>query len=110
MSIRNARNTYRDSTFHPRILQDVSDVDTSAVVLGQHSPLPLVFAPTGFTRLMHHEGENGSRPCGRTGRHSPLPLIRWAPPRLRMSPRRRPAADTGSSSTRGRTALPARTW
>jgi L-lactate dehydrogenase (cytochrome) len=57
VSIRNARNIYRDTTFHPRILQDVSDVDTSAVVLGQQSSLPLVFAPTGFTRLMHHEGE-----------------------------------------------------
>lgn len=30
VSIRNARNAYRDSTFHPRILQDISNVDTSA--------------------------------------------------------------------------------
>ena len=36
---------------------DVSAVDTSTTILGRASALPLVFAPTGFTRMMHTEGE-----------------------------------------------------
>ena len=43
--------------FQPRVLRDVSDVDTSTTILGRPSALPLVFAPTGFTRMMHTEGE-----------------------------------------------------
>jgi L-lactate dehydrogenase (cytochrome) len=35
----------------------VSDVDTSVSVLGSRSEQPFAFAPTGFTRLTHHEGE-----------------------------------------------------
>ncbi|HHU10049.1 MAG TPA: alpha-hydroxy-acid oxidizing protein, partial [Intrasporangiaceae bacterium] len=43
--------------FHPRVLRDVSTVDLSTTVLGGPAALPLVLAPTGFTRMMHHEGE-----------------------------------------------------
>ena len=43
--------------FRPRVLRDVSAVDTSTSVLGRPSRLPLVLAPTGFTRMMQHEGE-----------------------------------------------------
>jgi L-lactate dehydrogenase (cytochrome) len=43
--------------FSPSVLRDVSAVDTSTTVLGQPARLPLVLAPTGFTRMMHHEGE-----------------------------------------------------
>ena len=32
-------------------------VDTSTTILGRPAAMPLVFAPTGFTRLMHHDGE-----------------------------------------------------
>jgi L-lactate dehydrogenase (cytochrome) len=32
-------------------------VDTPAEILGRPAALPLVLAPTGFTRMMHHEGE-----------------------------------------------------
>jgi L-lactate dehydrogenase (cytochrome) len=32
-------------------------VDTTTSVLGSPSALPLAFAPTGFTRMMQHEGE-----------------------------------------------------
>jgi L-lactate dehydrogenase (cytochrome) len=39
------------------VLRDVSVVDPSTTILGAPSALPLVFAPTGFTRLMHTEGE-----------------------------------------------------
>jgi L-lactate dehydrogenase (cytochrome) len=32
-------------------------VDTTTTLLGRPSALPLAFAPTGFTRMMHHQGE-----------------------------------------------------
>ena len=35
----------------------VADPDTSVEVLGKRSALPFAFAPTGFTRMMNHEGE-----------------------------------------------------
>jgi L-lactate dehydrogenase (cytochrome) len=39
------------------VLRDVTGVDTTTSVLGRPSALPLAFAPTGFTRMMHHQGE-----------------------------------------------------
>lgn len=57
VSLARARAAYRRVEFHPRVLRDVADVDTSAAILGERSTLPLIFAPTGFTRMMQHEGE-----------------------------------------------------
>lgn len=39
------------------MLRDVTDVSTGWDVLGAHSRWPLTIAPTGFTRLMHADGE-----------------------------------------------------
>jgi len=44
-------------TFRPRVLRDVGAVDPSTTLLGRSHPLPLVLAPTGFTRMVHPEGE-----------------------------------------------------
>ncbi len=41
----------------PRVLRGVGDVDVSTKLLGQEVQLPLVLAPTGFTRIAHPEGE-----------------------------------------------------
>jgi L-lactate dehydrogenase (cytochrome) len=57
ISIRRARAAFESVEFHPRVLRDVSTVDTRTEILGAPSALPLVLAPTGFTRMMHHEGE-----------------------------------------------------
>jgi L-lactate dehydrogenase (cytochrome) len=57
ISLRRARQLYADLQFNPSVLHDVSDVDTTTSVLGSRSQQPFAFAPTGFTRLMHHEGE-----------------------------------------------------
>lgn len=43
--------------FRPNVLRDVSAVDTSTTLLGKHIPLPLVLAPTGYTRIAHSQGE-----------------------------------------------------
>ena len=56
-SLRRARAAYARIEFVPSVLRDVSKVDLSTTILGRPSALPLVFAPTGFTRLMNHEGE-----------------------------------------------------
>jgi L-lactate dehydrogenase (cytochrome) len=50
-------NAYRRVTFRPRVLRDVSDVDISSSLLGKPLSLPLVLAPTGFTRIADPEGE-----------------------------------------------------
>lgn len=68
LSLTRARQAFRDIEFHPTILRDVSSVDTSATVLGGDVALPFGIAPTGFTRLMHTEGEiAGARAAARAG-------------------------------------------
>ena len=68
ISLRRARQAFRDVEFHPSILRDVSTVDTSATVFGGPSALPFGIAPTGFTRLMHTEGETaGAGAAGAAG-------------------------------------------
>lgn len=57
ISLRRSREAYRRIDFQPTVLRDVSKVDTSTTLLGTRSALPLAFAPTGFTRMMQHEGE-----------------------------------------------------
>jgi L-lactate dehydrogenase (cytochrome) len=57
ISLHRARQLYADLQFNPSVLHDVSAVDPSTSVLGSTSEQPFAFAPTGFTRLMHHEGE-----------------------------------------------------
>jgi len=43
--------------FRPRILRDVADVDPSTTLLGRPLPIPMVFSPTGFTRILCPDGE-----------------------------------------------------
>lgn len=62
------RDAYARVEFRPSVLKDVSSIDPSATILGRRSELPLVFAPTGFTRMMHTEGEPAvGRVAGRVG-------------------------------------------
>jgi L-lactate dehydrogenase (cytochrome) len=57
ISLRRARQLFRDVQFNPSILRDVADVDTTVSLLGQPAAVPFAFAPTGYSRMMHHEGE-----------------------------------------------------
>ena len=43
--------------FQPRILRDVSNLDTSVSILGRPASMPLIIAPTGYTRIAHSQGE-----------------------------------------------------
>lgn len=68
LSLARAREAFADIEFHPQILRDVADVDTTRTVLGGPSALPFAIAPTGFTRMMQTEGElAGARAAARAG-------------------------------------------
>ena len=56
-SLRRARHAFSRVEFQPRVLQDVRSVDMSTSILGERAALPLIFSPTGFTRMMHYAGE-----------------------------------------------------
>lgn len=57
ISLARARRAFAGLQFNPAILRDVSTVDTGWKVLGKPVKLPFGIAPTGFTRMMHTEGE-----------------------------------------------------
>ncbi|MDX6309430.1 MAG: hypothetical protein QOI06_2476 [Nocardioidaceae bacterium] len=57
VSLRRSRQAYARVEFQPQVLRDVSGVDTTTTILGRPATAPLIFAPTGFTRMMHTEGE-----------------------------------------------------
>lgn len=68
LSLGRARQAFEDIEFHPAILRDVSDVDTTCTVAGGQSALPFGIAPTGFTRMMHSAGERaGAAAAGAAG-------------------------------------------
>jgi L-lactate dehydrogenase (cytochrome) len=68
LSLARARQAFLDVEFHPTILRNVETIDTSADILGASSALPFGIAPTGFTRLMHTEGEiAGAHVAARAG-------------------------------------------
>ena len=48
---------FRSWQFQPRPLVDVSIVDPTTTLLGVTLPMPMVLAPTGYTRMMHPDGE-----------------------------------------------------
>src|SRR5574340_740300 len=57
ISIQRARAAFRDLEFMPQVLRDVGNPATDTTVGGRHAALPFGIAPTGFTRLMHTDGE-----------------------------------------------------
>jgi len=65
---REAVEAFGRVVFHPHVLRDVSSVDTGTTILGREVALPVVFGPTGFTRMMHAAGEPAvARAAGRAG-------------------------------------------
>lgn len=70
VSLSRAREAFGRVEFRPRVLRDVSRVDSTVRVLDVTSPIPLILAPTGFTRMMQHEGE---RAVGRAASAAGIP-------------------------------------
>jgi L-lactate dehydrogenase (cytochrome) len=59
---------FRRAELSPRVLVDVSSIDTSTTLLGLDLPIPLFLGPTGFTRIVTPEGElDVARAAGRAG-------------------------------------------
>jgi L-lactate dehydrogenase (cytochrome) len=50
-------DAFRNYSFLPRTLRDVSTVNLSTTVQGIKIDIPVIAAPTGMTRMFHHEGE-----------------------------------------------------
>jgi L-lactate dehydrogenase (cytochrome) len=69
-TLRRNREVFGEVELVPRVLRDMSHVDTSTTVLGTRVPLPIVLSPVGGPRMFHHEGELA---VARAARHSGLP-------------------------------------
>ena len=54
-----AANTadFSDLEFRPRVLRDVSNLDTTTTIFGTPASMPVILSPTGFTRIAHSQGE-----------------------------------------------------
>ena len=60
----------------PEFLIDVKNIDTTTRVLGRDISMPLFLAPTGMTRLFHHDGESAvSRAAAAAGTYYSLSTV-----------------------------------
>ena len=57
ITLRWNREAYDHIRLKPRILVDVSKLDTRVKLFGQELPFPILLAPTGGQRFIHPEGE-----------------------------------------------------
>lgn len=58
ITLERARRAFLDLEFRPNILHNVKDASLECEVLGEKFAMPVGIAPTGFTRMMHAEGES----------------------------------------------------
>jgi 4-hydroxymandelate oxidase len=57
ITLRHNRRAFEETALLPRVLRDVSRIDTSLELFGTRLLSPLMIAPTGYHRLFHPEGE-----------------------------------------------------
>lgn len=57
IGLRANREAFEAARFRPLVLRDVESCDPSATLLGERFDLPLLLSPTGYTRMMHPDGE-----------------------------------------------------
>lgn len=57
LTMKRTRAAFDSAEYRAHVLRNVEHVDTTIDIFGQRSAAPFVLAPTGFTRMMHHEGE-----------------------------------------------------
>jgi len=68
LSMNRAVEAFTRVVFHPHVLRNVSSTDASTTILGRPAAMPIVLAPTGFTRMMRTEGEPAvARPAAVAG-------------------------------------------
>ncbi|WP_234356265.1 alpha-hydroxy acid oxidase [Blastococcus sp. Marseille-P5729] len=56
-SLRRSRELWQAAELNANVLRDISQVDLRTMILGEQSAMPFALAPTGFTRMMHYQGE-----------------------------------------------------
>ncbi len=57
ISLRRNRSCFDQLLLKPRVLRDVSRLDTAAEVCGQRWPFPILLAPVAYHKLVHPGGE-----------------------------------------------------
>jgi 4-hydroxymandelate oxidase len=57
ITVRWNREAYERIRLRPRILTDVSRLDTRITLFGMEHPFPILLAPTAYHKLVHPEGE-----------------------------------------------------
>ncbi|GAB3051427.1 alpha-hydroxy acid oxidase [Sediminivirga luteola] len=57
LGLAKARAAFQAVEFKPGVLRNVAQIDLGTTIAGGFSELPFGIAPTGFTRMMHAEGE-----------------------------------------------------
>jgi len=57
ITLRENRAAFDRIRLRPRVLVDVSRLDTRVSLLGLELPFPILLAPTAYHRLVHEEGE-----------------------------------------------------
>jgi len=68
MTLAANRSAFEAYTFRPRHAVAMSQCDLRTIVLGTEVSFPVLLAPVGCTRVMHHEGEIGiARAAGPAG-------------------------------------------
>lgn len=70
VSLARNRAAYEGLGLVPSPLRGITDVDLRTSIVGGESSLPFALAPTGYTRMMHTEGE---RAVARAARHAGIP-------------------------------------
>src|SRR5713101_2326678 len=60
ITLRANRAAWEEIEFRPRVLVDVTNIDTTTSVLGQALPFPVMLAPVAMHMLAHPEGEKAT--------------------------------------------------
>ena len=58
ITLRRNTDAFDDYEIKPRFLRSVDEIDTSISILGKRLDVPFFIAPTGMSRLFHHDKEN----------------------------------------------------
>lgn len=67
-TLKENQDAYQKYRIRPRVLRDVSVVDTSVTIFGRKHALPIGVAPTAMQRLAHTDGEVATaRACAKAG-------------------------------------------
>jgi 4-hydroxymandelate oxidase len=61
LSLAEAGPSWSDFRFRPFMLAGVSEASTATTVLGTPVRSPVLFAPVGYQRMLHHDGERAAR-------------------------------------------------